>query len=177
MTKRSHHDRCPGVLRPWIADDGALIRVRLIGGVLPTTALRALVEIADRFADGTIHLTKRTNLQLRGIAHTDGSVPDELVSALTATGLLPSPSHELVRNIMVSPLTGRVGARPICGRRRASWTDCCATTRPSATSPADSCSSSTTGAGMSPNDHSTWASWRSITRPSSCASDHSTGVR
>lgn len=111
MTTRSYTDRCPGVLRPWIADDGALVRIRLIGGVLPTASLRALVDIAQEFADGTIHLTKRTNLQLRGIAHDDGRVPDALVTALTESGLLPSPSHELVRNIMVSPMTGRLGGQ------------------------------------------------------------------
>jgi precorrin-3B synthase len=99
------------VLRPWIADDGALVRIRLIGGVLPTESLRALIAIAQEFADGTIHLTKRTNLQLRGISHEGGEVPDELVAALTEAGLLPSPSHELVRNIMVSPMTGRLGGQ------------------------------------------------------------------
>jgi precorrin-3B synthase len=98
-------------LRPWIADDGAIVRLRLIGGVLPTSALRDLVGIAADFADGTILLTKRTNLQLRGIEHSDGCVPAVLVDAIAETGLLPSPSHELVRNIMVSPLTGRVGGR------------------------------------------------------------------
>jgi precorrin-3B synthase len=54
-------------------------------------------------------LTKRTNLQLRGIAHEDGCVPPALVDALTGAGFLPSPSHELVRNVMMSPLTGRLG--------------------------------------------------------------------
>lgn len=99
------------MLRPWIAEDGALVRIRLIGGVLPTTSLRALVGIAQELADGTIHLTKRTNLQLRGIDHEDGHVPAELVEALTAAGLLPSRSHELVRNIMVSSMTGRLGGQ------------------------------------------------------------------
>lgn len=111
MTSRTHADRCPGVLRPWIADDGAIVRLRLVGGVLPTTALDALLDIAAEHADGTVLLTKRTNLQLRGIEHADGCVPPGLVSALTAAGFLPSPSHELVRNIMVSPMTGRVGGQ------------------------------------------------------------------
>jgi precorrin-3B synthase len=111
VTNREHPDRCPGVLRPWIADDGAIVRLRLIGGVLPTSALRDLIGLAADFADGTILLTKRTNLQLRGIEHSDGCVPAVLVDAIAETGLLPSPSHELVRNIMVSPLTGRLGGR------------------------------------------------------------------
>lgn len=99
------------MLRPWIADDGALVRLRLVGGVLSTSALRDLVGIAADYADGTILLTKRTNLQLRGIEHAGGCVPAVLVDAIAEAGLLPSPSHELVRNIMVSPLTGRVAGR------------------------------------------------------------------
>jgi precorrin-3B synthase len=109
MTSRTHADRCPGVLRPWIAADGAIVRLRLVGGVVPTPALARLVDIAEEHADGTVLLTKRTNLQLRGIRHVDGCVPAELVEALSDAGFLPSPSHELVRNIMVSPLTGRAG--------------------------------------------------------------------
>lgn len=111
MTSRTHTDRCPGVFRPWIADDGAIVRLRLVGGVLPAEALPRLIEISEEFADGRVLLTKRTNLQLRGIAHTDGCVPAELVDALTAAGFLPSPSHELVRNIMMSPMTGRMGGQ------------------------------------------------------------------
>lgn len=111
MTSRTHIDRCPGVFRPWIADDGAIVRLRLVGGVLPAVALPRLIEISEEFADGRVLLTKRTNLQLRGIAHSDGCVPAELVDALTSAGFLPSPSHELVRNIMVSPMTGRVGGQ------------------------------------------------------------------
>lgn len=113
---RTHADRCPGVLRPWIADDGALVRLRLVGGALTSQMLTDLMAIAAQWADGTVLLTKRANLQLRGIAHTktdDGSacVPQEFVDALSAAGFLPTPTHELVRNIMVSPLSGRIGGR------------------------------------------------------------------
>jgi len=57
VTERSHPDRCPGVLRPWIAADGAIVRLRLIGGVLPTSALRDLIGIAEDYADGAIFMT------------------------------------------------------------------------------------------------------------------------
>ena len=106
---RHHADRCPGVLRPWIADDGALVRIRLIGGAISAQALSDLAVIAGDYADGHLYLTKRANIQLRGIKHVDGTVPEEFVDAVKAAGLLPSPSHELVRNIMVSPLSGRIG--------------------------------------------------------------------
>ncbi|MCW2830551.1 MAG: sulfite reductase subunit beta, partial [Aeromicrobium sp.] len=72
-------------------------------------SLHPLLDLAEEHGDGTVLLTKRTNLQLRGIRHDDGSVPGELVAGLTAAGFLPSPSHELVRNVMMSPLTGRIG--------------------------------------------------------------------
>ena len=113
---RTHADRCPGVLRPWIADDGAIVRLRLVGGALSSQMLTDLMAVAARWADGTVLLTKRANLQLRGIAHTDqddGSscVPPEFVDAITEAGFLPAPTHELVRNIMVSPLSGRIDGR------------------------------------------------------------------
>ena len=38
-------------------------------------------------------------------------MPAEVVEAIRATGLLPHPDHELVRNILVSPLTGLHGGR------------------------------------------------------------------
>ena len=119
-SSRHHADRCPGVLRPWIADDGALVRLRLIGGALSAQALADLALIAGDHADGHLYLTKRANIQLRGIKHDDGRVPEDFVDAVQAAGLLPSPSHELVRNIMVSPLSGRIGGqadlRPVAQR-------------------------------------------------------------
>src|SRR5687768_13437219 len=117
---RHHADRCPGDLRLWIADDGALVRIRLVGGATSAQALSDLAVIAGDHADGHLYLTKRANIQLRGIKHVDGRVPDEFVETITAAGLLPSPTHELVRNIMVSPLSGRVGGqadlRPMAAR-------------------------------------------------------------
>lgn len=109
--RRSRPDRCPGVLRPWIAEDGALIRVRLPGGLLPAATLEALLGIAHEFGDGLLYLTSRANVQIRGIAHDQGALPAELVKRVVALGLLPSSAHDRVRNIMVSPLTGRAGGR------------------------------------------------------------------
>jgi len=70
-----------------------------------------VARIAADLADTNIYLTSRANLQLRGIDHVDGCVPAELIQRIAQTGLFPSPSHELVRNIVVSPLTGRIGGR------------------------------------------------------------------
>jgi precorrin-3B synthase len=108
---RRRPDRCPGVTRPWLAADGALVRLRLVGGVLPRSAMRALVDLAAEYGDGDVHLTKRANLQLRGVPHDDGVLPRALVAGVREAGLLPSEAHDLVRNIMLSPLSGRVGGR------------------------------------------------------------------
>lgn len=103
-------DRCPGVLRPHEAVDGALFRLRIPGGHLSAPALTLLMTIACEFADGNIHLTSRANLQLRGVrVNANGHVPDALLDDVVAAGLLPSPSHERVRNIVASPLSGLLG--------------------------------------------------------------------
>lgn len=111
MTERTRGDLCPGVLRPWPASDGGLVRLRLPGGHTSRTTLASLLDVAEAYGDGRVHLTKRANLQLRALPLSDGALPLEVASAIRDTGLLPHPSHELVRNILVSPLTGLVGGR------------------------------------------------------------------
>jgi precorrin-3B synthase len=94
-----------------MADDGALVRLRPAGGRLSAVSLLGLVDVAERYGDGHVHLTARANLQVRGFPHFDGRIPDEVVAAIQATGVLPSRTHELVRNIMASPQTGLAGGR------------------------------------------------------------------
>jgi precorrin-3B synthase len=89
------------------AADGALVRVRLPGGVITAAQLAALAQASARYGSGTLELTARGNVQIRGI--TDASA---VADAVTAAGLLPSATHERVRNIAASPLAGRVGNRP-----------------------------------------------------------------
>ncbi|MFL6156395.1 MAG: nitrite reductase [Marmoricola sp.] len=108
-TNRTRGDLCPGVLRPWAAEDGGLVRLRLIGGALAADQLQALSEVSARYGDGDVHLTARANLQVRGLPLHDGSLEPDVVEALTGTGLVPHPTHELVRNVLVSPLSGISG--------------------------------------------------------------------
>jgi precorrin-3B synthase len=110
-SRRTRPDRCPGVLRPWPADDGALSRIRLPGGRLSTASLVALAAVAEEYGDARVRVTGRANLQLRGLPMSDGALPEEVVTAIEATGLLPSRAHDLARNVMTSPLTGLVGGR------------------------------------------------------------------
>ncbi|MGW0842337.1 precorrin-3B synthase [Streptomyces sp. NPDC002787] len=106
VVSRDRGDACPGSLRLHTADDGALARVRLPGGVLTVSQAEALGEAARRLGDGELHLTSRGNVQLRGLADGCGA---ELAEALSAAGLLPSAAHERVRNIVASPLSGLDG--------------------------------------------------------------------
>lgn len=101
--RSSDADACPGALRLHAAADGPLARVRLPGGRLTGNQLRAVRELAETFGDGHIELTSRANIQLRALT---GAPVETLGARLAAAGLLPSSTHELVRNIAASPLPG-----------------------------------------------------------------------
>ncbi|WP_433528344.1 precorrin-3B synthase [Micromonospora sp. CA-263727] len=101
---RSGDDRCPGALRAHQAADGLLVRVRIPGGRLDVPQLRRLAAAARQHADGTLELTSRGNVQLRGIPAADEV--NRVAAVLVASGLLPSATHETVRNIVASPLSG-----------------------------------------------------------------------
>ncbi|MEW2296730.1 precorrin-3B synthase [Streptomyces sp. NPDC006743] len=100
---RDRDDACPGTLRLHAADDGAVARVRIPGGVLSVRQAEALAAAAGRLGDGDLHLTSRGNVQLRGLREADGPALAEL---LDGAGLLPSRGHERVRNVVASPLSG-----------------------------------------------------------------------
>ncbi|MFC4604487.1 precorrin-3B synthase [Rhodococcus kronopolitis] len=101
---RSRPDACPGALQVHQAADGALARVRLPGGALTPAQLQVLASAAHDLAGGELELTSRGNIQLRAV--TD---PAAFADRLADAGLLPSLSHERVRNILASPLSGRIG--------------------------------------------------------------------
>ncbi|MER8098943.1 cobalamin biosynthesis protein CobG [Kitasatospora sp. NPDC094016] len=103
---RGRADACPGALRLHPADDGALARVRLPGGLLTVRQALALADAAEALGDGELETTSRGNVQLRGLASHCGA---ELAERLRAVGLLPSDTHERVRNIVASPLAGLDG--------------------------------------------------------------------
>ncbi len=85
------------------AADGGLARVRLPGGVLSSSQLRVLAAASSELGDGNLELTSRGNIQIRALRP---GAPQALSDRLYAAGLLPSITHERVRNILASPLSG-----------------------------------------------------------------------
>jgi precorrin-3B synthase len=95
---------CPGALRPMPSGDGLLVRIRPFGGALDLAQAQGLADLAGCLGNGHIDLTRRANLQLRGLA--DRHL-DELHDALGRLGLIdPDAGTEATRNVMVSPLAG-----------------------------------------------------------------------
>lgn len=83
-------------------------RISLPGGMIEPAQLAAIALASARFASAEMELTPQGDLQIHGV--TD---PDGLAEAVADVGLLPSSCHDrvrnVVRNIVASPLTGRVG--------------------------------------------------------------------
>lgn len=103
---RDRGDACPGALRLHPADDGLLARLRLPGGLLTEAQVAVLADAAEALGDGGVSITSRGNAELRGLGDGCGG---ELAGLLDRAGLLPSPGHERIRNIVASPAAGLDG--------------------------------------------------------------------
>jgi precorrin-3B synthase len=125
-TNHAAADRCPGVLRLAVAADGYLARVRLPGGLIGAGQLQVLARLASELGDGRVELTSRGNAQLRGLA-ADAAAP--LTDQLARVGLFPSPEHDLVRNVLASPLAGLDGGPDLTAIVRALDAALCARAR------------------------------------------------
>ena len=104
MERARDDDACPGALQTHRAADGELARIRLPGGVISAAQLEAVALAAIDFGSSVMELTSRGNLQIRGVRDTA-----TVAGILAGAGLLPSRTHERVRNIVASPLSGRSG--------------------------------------------------------------------
>jgi precorrin-3B synthase len=105
---------CPGALRPMQSGDGLIVRVRPQVGAFTLATWTTLAEAASRFGNAQIDLTRRANLQIRGISETSLSALHEMIGEL---GLLDeNPECEAVRNLVIGPLAG-VDPTEVCDVR------------------------------------------------------------
>lgn len=98
-------DRCPGLLSPFVAADGAIIRLRVPGGRVAVSTLTDLLAIGNEFGAPMLFVTSRGNLQVRGLPD---PLPEEVMARAEATGLLPSATHERARNVLAAPLAAEL---------------------------------------------------------------------
>lgn len=92
---------CPGAHRPMLSGDGLVVRVRPFRGELTAAQVLALCDLAGRFGNGTLDLTSRGNIQIRGVT---GDEHPQLLKALDELGLIDAdPAVEARRNILVAP--------------------------------------------------------------------------
>ncbi len=95
---------CPGAHRPMASGDGLVVRVRPPLGELTPAQAEGLADLADRFGCGTVELTNRANLQLRGV---ENAAHAPLLDGLGTLGLLDADaSAEGRRNIVTDPFRG-----------------------------------------------------------------------
>ncbi|WP_296335264.1 precorrin-3B synthase [Reyranella sp.] len=108
---------CPGVLRPMQSGDGLIARVRPWAGAFGLAEASALADASEVFGNGHIDLTRRANLQIRGLGETSLSGLQDIVERHRLVDR--SADAEAVRNIMVSPLAGLDPSERIDVRRLA----------------------------------------------------------
>jgi precorrin-3B synthase len=95
---------CPGALRPMESGDGLLVRIKPWAGAFTPAQAAGLAGIAARLGNGQIDLTRRANLQIRGLR---AEAIDDLRVALDRLGLLDADAAtEATRNVMVGPMAG-----------------------------------------------------------------------
>lgn len=90
---------CPGVWTPMQAGDGLIVRVHPTVSGLTSADLRALAELALRYGNGELELTRRANVQLRGVTpETLAPLQRELVARSLAA---PEPQERVRRLLLV----------------------------------------------------------------------------
>ena len=104
-TDREHRLKWLGVFFRPVTPGKFMVRMRLPNGILSSTQMRVLAEVVQRYGeDGSVDITTRQNIQLRGIRIED--IPD-IFTRFEQVGLTSVQSGmDNVRNITGSPVAG-----------------------------------------------------------------------
>ena len=105
---------CPSVTRPMPSGDGLLVRLSLPADSVPPALLHAIASCARRFGNGFVDLTRRGNLQLRGLS--EETIPGLIEALSSFEGVAPPHEAESARDIMMSPLSG-LDPKAVCDVR------------------------------------------------------------
>ncbi len=90
---------CPSAHRPMMSGDGLLVRVNPRLGWFSASELRRLCDLAEAYGNGHIDLTRRANIQLRGVSEEAHAA---LLSDLVAEGLVDaSGAREAGRSLVI----------------------------------------------------------------------------
>ena len=90
---------CPTVHNPMPTGDGLLARVKPFGGRLQALSLHTLAAAAAAYGNGTLELTGRGNIQVRGLRD-----PAAFAKAMVQAGLADAdPAREARRNVIAIP--------------------------------------------------------------------------
>jgi precorrin-3B synthase len=93
---------CPSLLSPMPSGDGWLARIKPTAATVTADAARLIADAASRHGNGHIDLTRRANLQIRGLTPRSA---ERLAEIIIAQGLASAnPAIEAIRNVMASPL-------------------------------------------------------------------------
>ncbi|NSL72707.1 precorrin-3B synthase [Hyphomicrobium sulfonivorans] len=94
---------CPSSYRPMETGDGLLLRLPARVGGFRADDMAAIADIAERYGNGLIDMTRRANIQLRGVT---AESLEHAQRDLRDAGLIPADASAVTPSIMVGPLTG-----------------------------------------------------------------------
>lgn len=87
-----------------LTGDGYLVRLHFSCGILNSEQARGIADLASRYGNGLIDLTRRANLQIRGVSEERiGALQGELL----AGGVVAPHYGPETPNVIASPLAGR----------------------------------------------------------------------
>jgi precorrin-3B synthase len=91
--------------------DGLLVRLNMPGGSVPLALMRGIASCARRFGNGLIDLTRRGNLQLRGVREETHPALLEALASFAIPGA--TGATEVTTDVLLSPLAG-IDPKAVC---------------------------------------------------------------
>lgn len=103
MSARASRRRgwCPTISHPMQSGDGLIVRMHPREQSITAMQLRAFAQVAAQYGNGIIEVTRRANLQIRGVT---ADALAELQAALREVGLFDEAAESPLSNAIKSPI-------------------------------------------------------------------------